>query len=363
MRPGLSFEGELSMKYLTLLLVTAIAALVSVQQAHAQGFDSVRSAGGKNSSQGKISEISAEGIVLVKGAGGVKETVPANTIYMVVFTGEPAGLSRARINALNGNFTNAQDELAKVDASEVNRPEVKVDIDYYKAFCAAQLALGGAGPLPAAETALLNFVKANRNSYHYYEACEVLGDLAVAQKNYTAAARYYGPLESSSFADIKMRADVRLGRALQAQGKYAEAVAKFDSVLNARASGEEAEKQVLAATLGKAVSLAATDKIDEAIKLVNQVIEKASPEEIELNARANNALGGCYMKAGKNKEALRSFLKVDLIYNGLPEAHAEALANLVKLWTAVGKEDRAQEALALLKERYPESSWARGTGS
>lgn len=351
------------MKYLAVLLVTALATLVSVQQVQAQGFDSVRSQGGKTSTQGKITEITAEGITVVKGAGGVKETVPVNTIYMVVFTGEPAGLSRARINALNGNYSNAQDELAKVDAAEITRPEVTVDLGYYKAFCAAQLALGGAGPLPAAETALLNFVKGNRNSYHYYEACEALGDLAVAQKNYSAAAKYYGPLEASSFPDFKMKAEVRLGRALQAQDKHAEAVAKFDSVLGTSASGEEAEKQVLAARLGKAVSLAAQNQIDEAIQLVNQVIEKASPEEIELNARANNALGSCYMKAGKNKEALRSFLKVDLIYNGLPEAHAEALANLTKLWTAIGKEDRAQEAMSLLKERYPESTWARGVGS
>lgn len=351
------------MKYLAVLLLSTLAALVSVQQVQAQGFDSVRSQGGKVSTQGKITEITAEGVTVVKGAGGVKDTVPVNTIYMVVFTGEPAGLSRARINALNGNFSNAQEELSKVDAKEINRPEVSVELDYYKAFCAAQLALGGAGALPAAETALVGFVKANSSSYHYYEACEVLGDLATAQKKYDAATKYYGPLERSSFPDFKMKAQVRLGRSLQAQNKHAEAIAKFDAVLGTSATGEEAEKQILSATLGKAVSLAATEKIDEAIKLVNQVIEKASPEEIELNARANNALGSCYMKAGKNKEALRSFLKVDLIYNGLPEAHAEALANLFKLWTSIGKEDRAQEALSLLKERYPDSNWARGVGS
>ena len=351
------------MQKLVYILVATLAVLVSSQQARAQGFDSVRSSGGKVSTQGKITAITSEGIEVTKGAAGVKETVPVNTIYMVVFTGEPAGLSRARINALNGNFDNARQELDKVDASEINRPEVKTDMDYYKVYCAAQLALGGAGAPAAAEKALVDFVKANRNSYHYYEACEVLGDLAVAQQKYADAAKYYGPLENSSFPDFKMRAAVRLGRALQAQDKHQEAIAKFDPVLNASASGDEAARQVLAATLGKAVSLAATNQVNEAIKLVNTVIEKASPEEIELNARANNALGNCYVKAGKNKEALRAFLKVDLIYNGLPEAHAEALANLKRLWTSVGKEDRAQEALQLLKERYPDSSWAKGVGS
>jgi len=349
------------MKYVAVLLMASLASLALTRSVQAQGFDSVRSAGGKTSTQGKITEITADGISLMKGA--VKETIPVNTLYMVVFSGEPAGLSRARINALNGNFDNALKELEKVDVAEVTRPEVTVDINYLKAYCTAQMALGGSGAQPAAEAAMVSFVRGNASSYHFYEACEVLGDLAVAQKKYPEAAKYYGPLEKSAFPDFKMRASVRLGRALQAQGKHPEAVTKFDSVLSAGASGEEAEKQVLAATLGKAVSLASTDQIDEAIKLVNTVIEKASPEEIELNARANNALGSCYVKAKKNKEALRAFLKVDLIYNGLPEAHAEALANLNKLWTEIGKEDRAQEALQLLKERYPESPWAKSVGS
>jgi len=350
------------MKKLALLLAVALLALTATQQVQAQGFDSVRTDGGKVSTQGKITEITTDAVTLVQGAGGVKKVVPVNQIYMVVFTGEPSGLSRARINAYNGAYDNARQELDKIDASEVTRSEVSTDIEFFKAYCAAQLALGGAGSLSAAETALKSFVGKNRTSFHFYESCEVLGDLAVAQKKYPDAAKYYGPLESSPFADFKMRAAVRLGRAAQAQGDHAGAVSKFDSVLGMRVDTPEAKSQTLAATLGKAISLSATNNVDQAIKLVEQVIKDASPEEIDLNARANNALGSCYMKAGKNKDALRSYLKVDLIYNGSPEAHAEALASLSKLWTSIGKEDRAREARAMLKERYPESTWAKSVG-
>ena len=350
------------MKKLALLLTAALLASYCSQQVQAQGFDSVRSNGGKTSTAGKVSAITRDEVTVSQGAGGVKKSVPVNEIHMVVFTGEPAELSRARINAYNGAYENALAELEKVDAAEVTRPEVQTDIDFFKAYCTGKLALGGAGSLPAAETAVKGFVAKNSNSFHFYECCELLGDLAVAQGNYADAARYYGPLEASSFADFKMRAAVRLGRAAQAQGDHSAAVSKFDTVLAMPATTPETEKEALTATLGKAVSLAATDKVDPAIQLVTQVIKDASPEEIDLNARANNALGNCYMKAGKNKEALRAFLKVDLIYNGSPEAHAEALAQLSKLWTSIGKEDRAQEARATLKDRYPGSAWAQKLG-
>ena len=348
------------MKRYALCAAVLAALFVDVRLVQAQAFDSVRLSGGKGSVQGKISEVTKDQVVVTQGA--LKKPTPVNEILTVVYAGEPTDLSRARANAMNGAFDNARKELAKVKLDEVTRPEVIQDIEYFKAYCDARLALAGAGSLEKARDAMTAFGKAHPNSFHFYEACQLLGDLSIALKQYDKATPFYNVLGNSKFPDFKMRANVLLGRAAQAQDKHDQALAKFDEVLSATSDTAEGQRQSLSATLGKAVSLAATDKVDDAVKLVGTVIEKAEPEEVDLNARANNALGSCFLKAGKTKEALRSFLKTHLLYNGSPEAHAEALANLAQLWPKLGKDDRAQEALQMLKERYPGSVWAGKVG-
>ena len=67
----------------------------------------------------------------------------------------------------------------------------------------------------------------------------------------------------------------------------------------------------------------------------------------------------CHVASNKPKDALLAFLHVDVLYNTVPASHAEALAKLVPLWEAIGKPGRAREARQLLRERYPNSRWAR----
>ena len=125
-----------------------------------------------------------------------------------------------------------------------------------------------------------------------------------------------------------------------------------------RGSGKEAEQAKLAASLGKASALAGAGKTDEAVKLIDEIIAKADPENQELHARAYDELGNCYRAAGKKKDAIIAFLHVDLLYSRFPEQHAEALANLAALFAEDGKAERAAAARATLKEKYPTSNWA-----
>jgi TolA-binding protein len=111
--------------------------------------------------------------------------------------------------------------------------------------------------------------------------------------------------------------------------------------------------------MGKAVSLAETGGVDEAVGIIEKVIHDADPQEKELHARAYNSLGACYEKAGKTKEALLAFLHVDVLYNTVPEAHAEALSHLATLWKAIGQDERARESRQTLSERYGGSRWAK----
>ena len=137
------------------------------------------------------------------------------------------------------------------------------------------------------------------------------------------------------------------------------ALSRFDDVLAMDATGKDADRQKLAASLGKASALAGAGKTDQAVKSIEEIIAKADAENLELHARAYNILGDCYKLAGKKKEALLAYLHVDLLYARFPEQHAEALANLATLWNDVDKAERAAQARSTLEEKYPNSVWAQ----
>ena len=105
--------------------------------------------------------------------------------------------------------------------------------------------------------------------------------------------------------------------------------------------------------------MAALKKPDEAIAIVEEIIQKGDPEDAPLMARAYNVLGNAQRQAGRVKEALLAFLHVDILYSSVPDAHAEALSNLAELWQQVHKTDRANRARQTLEELYKDSPWAK----
>ena len=89
-----------------------------------------------------------------------------------------------------------------------------------------------------------------------------------------------------------------------------------------------------------------------------QIIENESSKNIELFAHANNALGVCYNEEQQTKEAIRAFLKTDLLFTLDPDSHAQALYHLVNLWAKSERPDRAASARQKLTQRYRNTYWA-----
>lgn len=308
-------------------------------------------------SAGKLKEISPTELVLEVGSTTKKFAV--NEVDVVQFDGEPNELTQAR-NALQaGKREAALTLLEKIDPAKIDRDEITTDVDFYRAAVAARLALGGKGSKAEAGKKLFAFEKAHRQSHHYFEACELLGDLLVALGKYPEAESYYEKLATAPWPDYKLRAQVLLGRTLVARQEYAKALSTLDEALAIEGTGSLFEQQKLAARLGRAAVLAGSGKGDEAVKLVEEIIGKADAENLQLHADAYLTLGKCHLAAGKKKEALLDFLHVDLLYARFAPAHAEALANLATLWTELDKPQRATQARNLLKEKYPESKWAQ----
>ena len=292
--------------------------------------------------------------------GRLTKKVAVNEIVSISYDNEPAALKTARIALLAGRYEDALASLEKVKADEQKRLEIKQDIEFYTALCRAELALGGRGEIVAAGKPMAAFVATHTGNYHWLKANEVVGDLLVANGQYDRAETYYDLVRAKApWPDHKMRAGVAVGRARLAQNKTAEALQSFESVLKMDTAGELAESQRLAATIGKARCQIANKQYEEAIKSVNGVIAKVDREQIELSARAYNALGTGLKKSNRTKEALFAFLHVDVLYFTVPETHAEALANLAELWEKVGKAGRAARARRRLEEQYKNSPWAK----
>lgn len=290
--------------------------------------------------------------------GATKKQVAVNEIDTVQFDGEPVQLTQARAAIRGGRYVEAAASLGKIASADIKRPLVAEDVKFYDALAAGRLALAGSGAIAEAGKKMLAFEKTHPDSFHHFEACEIVGDLLVGMGNFAVADTYYGKLAQAPWPDYKLRAEVLSGRALVGQGKFKEAIAKFDQVLATSATGKDADAQKVAALLGKAAAFGGEENETEAVKLIDEVIAKADPENEELHARAYNLLGGCYMVTGKRQAAILAFLHTDLLYSRFPQLHAEALGKLVELFTADQKTERAAQARAQLKEKYPNSVWA-----
>ena len=93
-------------------------------------------------------------------------------------------------------------------------------------------------------------------------------------------------------------------------------------------------------------------------QIVMEIIGNESSKNTILFANAYNALGTCYAQEGKTKEAIRAFLKTDLLFTVDPESHAEALYHLNDLWQKAERPDRAARARQKLTQRYRSTWWA-----
>jgi tetratricopeptide (TPR) repeat protein len=335
-------------------VISAISMCCASRLAHAQSDQVFLSKGAPT--RGKITDMDRDQVTLE--VSGAQRPIPVNEIVRVTFAGEPIELNSARSAAFQKNYTLAAQELRKLEGTQLANDYIKQDAEYYKALCQARLAMTEGGDKTAAMTALLNFVRAAPKSFHFYEAAEVLGDLAQASGKYADAAKYYDPIARATWPDYQMRANNAVGRALTAEKQIDQALERFEKVLSTDLTTPEGNRQKLLATAGKAVCLAEKGKGAEGVALLEDIINKNDSQDTALFARTYNALGKCYLKMNKPKDAVLAFLHTDILFYSEPEAHAEALYHLSKLWTEINKSDRAVTARNTLKERYAGSIWA-----
>src|SRR5262249_25803448 len=158
------------------------------------------------------------------------------------------------------------------------------EVDFYRALANARLAVAGGGNAPgageaqAAGTALVAYLKANRNSWHTYDASEAGGDLLGRIGRVEEAKPYYNELDSAPWPELKTRSAVAVGRALQAQGKHAEAIKQFETALGTEAKSKAAQAEATEAMIGKARSTIDLGRAQEGLQLLTKAIDQISTE-------------------------------------------------------------------------------------
>lgn len=312
--------------------------------------DAVYDLAGERTS-GEITKVTAAGVEITSGGNG--QTFAADQILKIMFEGDPPELTRGREFAIDGQYEQAIEQLKQIDLNQIDRDLIAADAIYYAAFSEAKSALAGRGDKAAAVRKLLGFASKYRNSWHFFAAAKLLGDLALALGEEDKALQYYGSLSRAPSTDTKLESVYLKGRVELQRGKAEAAQAEFEKVLSVNPQTVRGNRLQALATAGQAAALAAVGKPDEGLTLLDALIAELDVTDLELASRIYNARGNCYEAKRDPEGAILGYLHTHLMFSSLPDAHAEALQRLIELWPQVGQPEEAAKARQELQQRYP----------
>jgi len=344
------------------MLPVALVALVA-GEALGQAADRVSLVNGQSVS-GAVTAVSPTTID-VEDSSGELQKIPVDKVREVQFGAEPPSLRNARSMLLRGRGVDAREEMAKVDKEELDgaEPLVLAEAEFVRAAAAGRAVVEAGGDLDAALKSVADYLAKNGKSHHFFPMQELLGDLQARGGKPDDAIASYSQLSKGPPA-TKVRGATAKAALLLSQGKVDPAMQEYEAAIGLAGNEKDNQPQRRTAELGKAKCLSLKGSHEPAIAAVQQLIKDANPEDKDFLSRAHTVLGGAYRAAGgKDQDALISYLTVDLVYNGLPESHAEALFNLGELWERGSNPERSREARESLRTSYPASQWTAKLGA
>ena len=307
--------------------------------------------------RGMLVSVAPDGIDIEE--RGVLRKVSVVDLVDLAIDGEPEPLRDARRFMQRRDAPAAIEELTKISVDDLKGLDPRVRDEYDFVRITAHALNADAKTVGDWEQQLLQFLQKNARSHRFYEGSEILGDVRARMGKYADAAEAYGNLDRGPPA-LRIRSASARASLLMRQGKFPEAIKEFQAAEKIMTSEDDTAsvRQKLEASLGRARCLAQGGKPAEGVAVAKDVILAAQPDEKDLLANAYTVLGTCQRAAGgKDQDAIIAFVTVDLVYSGVPSAHAEALYNLVSLWDASNQPERSRQAAQLLATSYPKSPW------
>ena len=306
--------------------------------------------------EGKIESTSADAIVLA--ADGQKRTLAAASVLGTQYDDEPIVLAAVRADLELGKYEDALAKLAEISAADVRsaRAAVAAEIESLRALATGRLALAGSEKLATGGRAVLAFVQKSPTHWRHYEAVELLGEIFAKTGKPADAEKQFAALEQAASPTVRARGKIARGtlaladaaRLADAEKLFADAIAELDA---ASAAGAETNAVRVLAQIGAARVLAGQNRFDDAEKTLDDAIAATPRDAIATNAAIYVAQGEIRVAAGRPRDAIVSYVRVELLYPSARARRVEALKALVPLWTQTGRPDRAADARRTL-ERF-----------
>jgi tetratricopeptide (TPR) repeat protein len=316
----------------------------------------IRSSGGGRALNGKITGVSPLNIQ-IQTSQETRDIHPSQ-INRISFLNQPLEIDRARNQMNSGRFDDALEELQKI-SDTIGREEIKQEIAFLKARAAAEISLRGGGvSSQEAGRAVADFLRNFPNSYHFYPATELQGQLLLAIGRFELAETEFAKLQDSQWQEYIIRGWFQQSESLIQQNKPEQAAAVLRQILEDPNTDDLTQNYKLLAKTRLALTEGMQGRGAEAIQSLEQIIKVENADNSILFAYAYNSLGSIYLQQGKTKEAMMAFLHTELLYPNESEAHAEALYQLALIWPKLDQNERANRARNTLKSRYRNSLWA-----
>jgi tetratricopeptide (TPR) repeat protein len=306
--------------------------------------------------RGDITEISRTEIV-VKGRNNQRDYhIPANEIERIHWQAERPQLSQIRVEERNGQFDKA---IAGYEAAlkDSTSPNLTTDLEFLIARAAASRALANEENYDDAIKRLEKFRAVHSANFRYFEALKLLARLYMAKSDVEKADATMKLLLEAPWTDFKMEADILQAQVALASGKTEAALGPIENVLRVKPSSPGELSRRYEALLLKATCLQKEGKFPEAIDVLTGILDEAGEDDTKTLAETCVRLGDCYQAAGRTKEAILSYLRVDILFPKEKSQHAEALYYLSRLFVQDGKPDKSADAQARLQQSYPHSPW------
>lgn len=307
--------------------------------------------------QGEIGAISKTEVT-VKPRNGEPDKIPANDIANIKWDGEPAKLNIARGNEDRGLFDQALETYTEVHKDAIGK--LKTHLEFLIARTLAKQALEDASKIDEAVKKLEAFSK--NEHFAHFETMSYLGQVYAAKGDFAKSQASYEALGKAPWNDFKMASKIAVGRMQLKQNDIAGAEKTFSDAASGKAETDAEKARLAEAQVGKAACLVKQMKIDDGLKLIEEVIKTTSVDEARAMSEAYVIQGDCLQAQQKLKEAAIAYLHVPVLFPKEKSAHAEALYNLAKISGAIGQPDRAAEAREDLLSLFPNSEWVKKLG-
>ena len=150
--------------------------------------DKVYRRGGAKTEDGVINAMTKIDLTIAVGGSDVK--ISANEITRISCAEEPKEMTAVRTDVAQGNFNSALTALKNVNMKEIGRDVATQEVEFYKAFCAAKVAMSDGGDKEAAEKGLKAFLSNYKESFHYYPVAHLGGEVAASAGNFASATLF-----------------------------------------------------------------------------------------------------------------------------------------------------------------------------